>query len=136
MTAPELIHKHLYSLTLKYLEEEEGIDSAYLEPIIPSNYEDIVKHIESYDFWDQYYESKSELRQRGVNTDIESKDWSRHYESQEVAAEIYGKWIGWTYWYGGGKHGDPSSVEWIDDAYFVKMEEKKVLVKTFTRVED
>ncbi len=43
---------------------------------------------------------------------------SRHYEAKSVAAQsMDGSWVGWTYFYGGGKHGEPSEMEWISDAY-------------------
>ena len=61
-------------------------------------------------------------------------EWSRHYESKAVAMKFPdGSWVGWTYWYGGGKHGEPSSIEWMDDAYDVDCheEEKMVVVQTF-----
>ena len=61
---------------------------------------------------------------------------SRHYESKSVASKmIDGSWVGWTYWYGGGKHGDPDSVPWMNEAYDLdlKEEEKVVVIKTFTK---
>jgi hypothetical protein len=44
-------------------------------------------------------------------------------------------YVGWSYWYGGGKHSDPGAVDWMNSAYFldVKEEETVVIVKTFTR---
>jgi hypothetical protein len=59
---------------------------------------------------------------------------SRHYESDAVAAKAPdGSWVGWTYWYGGGKHGEPEAIDWIEDAYDVicAEEEKLVVVRTF-----
>jgi len=46
------------------------------------------------------------------------------------------KWVGWTYWYGGGKHGEPESVEWMEDAYFVGVKEETRVVLVFSKVED
>ena len=60
-----------------------------------------------------------------------------HYESKSVATQLNGPiWIGWTYWYGGGKHSNPSEIEWMDGAYYlgVEEEEKTVTVQTFTKV--
>jgi len=64
--------------------------------------------------------------------------FSRHYESKSVAIKIDGQWVGWTYWYGGGKHSEPEAIEWICDAYFIDCveEEKVVTVRTFTKAEE
>ena len=80
--------------------------------------------------WDLMWE----VREGEVETDI-SAPTSRHYESKSVAAEIDNKWVGWTYWYGGGKHGEPQAIEWMEDAYFLdcKEEEKVIIVRTFTK---
>jgi len=58
----------------------------------------------------------------------------RHYESKAVAMKMPdGSWIGWTYWYGGGKHGEPEAIDWMNEAYDVDCheEEKVVVVQTF-----
>src|SRR5439155_1354104 len=56
-------------------------------------------------------EYESEFRCGQVVTKLPS-DFSRHYEAKEVAAKLSdGSWVGWTYWYGGGKHGDPGSID-------------------------
>jgi hypothetical protein len=84
---------------------------------------------------DAHHEYESEYREGDVKTNIPS-EYSRHYETQSVAMKISdGTWVGWTYWYGGGKHGDPGSVEWMEDAYDLDCveEEKVVVVQTFTK---
>ena len=61
---------------------------------------------------------------------------SRYYESKSVAMKMPDDtWAGWTFWYGGGKHGEPSSVGWMEDAYDLtcKEEEKLVIVREFTK---
>jgi hypothetical protein len=85
---------------------------------------------------DEYWEVLDELRCGECETELESPH-SRYYESKSVAAEMVdGTWVGWTYWYGGGKHGEPSSMEWVNEAYFVEMTEVPTVVKVFTRVEN
>jgi len=72
-----------------------------------------------------------------VETSIPSES-SRHYESKSVAAKMPdGSWVGWTYWYGGGKHGEPEAIEWIEGAYDLDLKEemKMVLVREFTKKE-
>lgn len=80
----------------------------------------------------------SEIRQGEVETDVPC-DWSRHYESKSVAMKcVDGTWVGWTYWYGGGKHGEPETIDWMQYAYNlnVEEEEKLVVVRTFTKLDE
>ena len=82
-------------------------------------------------------DARNDVRCGGVKTDLPC-DFSRHYESKAVAMRFPdGSWVGWTYWYGGGKHGEPAAMGWMDDAYDVDCheEEKMVVVRTFTKVE-
>lgn len=77
----------------------------------------------------------SDFRSSGTNTGLRC-EYSRHYESDAVAAKLSdGTWVGWTYWYGGGKYGEPEGVEWMFYAYEVNCveEEKLVVVQTFTK---
>lgn len=77
-----------------------------------------------------------EFRSGEVETGLPTQ-YSRHYESKEVAAKLIdGGWVGWTYWYGGGKHGNPEEIEWMGGAYALDCveEQKMVTVRTFTKV--
>ena len=65
-------------------------------------------------------------------------DYSRHYETRSVASEMFdGTWVGWTYYYGGGKHGQPEEMGWIRNSYEVTFidEVKTITVRNFTKVE-
>ncbi len=68
-------------------------------------------------------EIKYDMRQSGIDTGIHcGRD--RNYSSKSVAKKMTdGPWIGWTYWFGGGKHGEPDAVEWLEESYFVKVED-------------
>jgi len=84
---------------------------------------------------DDRFDSMYNIREGEVETELPCP-YSRHYESKSVAAKMDdGSWVGWTYWYGGGKHGNPEEIEWIYDAYDLECveEEKLVVVRTFTR---
>lgn len=60
---------------------------------------------------------------------------SRHYESKSVATQAPdGSWVGWTYWYGGGKHGEPEAIDWMEDAYDLTVTTEMRPVNTFTKV--
>lgn len=81
-------------------------------------------------------DARNDVRCGQVETEVESP-WSRHYEAKSVAAQAPdGSWIGWTYWYGGGKHGEPEAVDWIPHAYALTCteEEKVVVVRNFAKV--
>lgn len=81
------------------------------------------------------YDYEYEFREGEVETGIDC-DYSRHYECKPVAAKTPdGSWVGWTYWYGGGKHGNPEEIEWMEHAYDLNVteEEKLVTVRTFTK---
>lgn len=83
----------------------------------------------------EHWDAESEVREGEAETGLKC-DWSRNYESKAVAAKLPdGSWVGWTYWYGGGKHAQPETVEWIDDAYDLTCaeEEKVVTVRTFEK---
>lgn len=93
---------------------------------------------EIYDQTDEDYiqDAKCEIRSGSVSTNLPSP-YSRHYECNEVADIMPdGSWVGWTYWYGGGKHGEPSAIDWMSDAYNLDCveEEKLVTVRTFTKI--
>ena len=86
----------------------------------------------------EHWDAKNEIRAGEHETGLKCA-WSRHYESKSVAARMPdGSWVGWTYWYGGGKHGEPDAVDWMEDAYDLdyKEEEKTVIVRTFTRKDE
>lgn len=83
---------------------------------------------------DQVQDARNEVRSSGIETGLPC-EWSRHYESEAVARQAAdGSWVGWTHWHGGGKHGEPESIDWIAEAYDVACaeEEKMVTVRTFS----
>lgn len=80
----------------------------------------------------------SEFRCSGEETGLPAP-YSRNYEGDSVATKLDdGTWVGWVYWHGGGKFGDPEAIDWLEEAYdlIVKEEEKMVVVRTFARSED
>lgn len=86
---------------------------------------------------DAHWDGMNEVRCSGVDTGLSSCEYSRHYESDAMAMQMPdGTWVGWTYWYGGGKHGQPEAIDWMDEAYDVGCveEEKVVVVRTFSVV--
>jgi hypothetical protein len=89
--------------------------------------------VESDDHWD----ARNDIRCGDIETDITSPS-SRHYESKSVAAKMPDNtWVGWTCWYGGGKHAEPEAIDWMDEAYNLdcKEHEKVVTVREFSKTE-
>ena len=94
---------------------------------------------------DELYEAADESYVQDACSEIRSGEYKtnlpcnllNNYESEAVAARMPdGSWVGWTYWYGGGKHGSPEDMDWMDDAYDLDCaeEEKVVIVRTFKKV--
>lgn len=84
---------------------------------------------------DIHWDYMSEYRHCGTETGIKC-EFSRYYESKSVACETRdGEWIGWTYWYGGGKHSAPEEIDWMSEAYEVEVKEyeKMVTVQEFKK---
>lgn len=78
-------------------------------------------------------DARDDVRCSGEETGLEA-EWSRHYESNAVATQLPdGTWVGWTYWYGGGKHGQPESIQWMEHAYDVTAREETRVVRVFSR---
>ncbi len=124
MTAEQKI-KHMILVQLS-----EWSGEPIEEPITAANVDDI------YDSEEEKWDAINEIRYRGIETNIPC-EYSRHYESKSVAAKAPdGSWVGWTYWYGGGKHGEPEAIDWMKGAYQLECveEEKVVTVRTFSRV--
>jgi hypothetical protein len=98
------------------------------------------------DLYDRYQDdlrdSKEDVRCNAEKTGLATQfsaglsSAQRHYEYDEVAQQaLDGSWVGWTYWHGGGKFGEPSAIPWIEYAYdlAVTEEEKMVVVRKFTK---
>jgi hypothetical protein len=123
---PEQKIKHAI---LERAREDDNI--AYDAEITADNVDALYQKLED----DQlHWDYVSEMRGRGVDTGLKC-EWSRHYESKAIAAKMPdGSWVGWTYWYGGGKHSEPEAIDWMNEAYDLdcKEEEKMLVVRTFT----
>ena len=94
--------------------------------------EDMVEAYESMRDMD----AANDIRCGQVGTNIEP-EWSRNFETKSVAYQLPDNtWVGWTYYYGGGKHANPECIDWITDSYELSCveEEKVVIIQTFEKV--
>lgn len=123
------MHKIMCAIMAKDLENPCGfkLDTVYTEDEVEALYE-FFKNKDVIGYTDEFREGSDK-------TGLPSEH-SRHYESRSVAAKMLdGSWVGWTYWYGGGKHGEPYAIDWMEDAYEVEMTEVMKPVMTFKKVE-
>jgi hypothetical protein len=102
-------------------------------PVAEDNVDDMYEALMELD---EGYDAKSEIREGSAKTGL-MPNFSRHYESDAVASQAPdGTWVGWTYWSGGGKHGEPEAMNWMEYAYDLncKEEEKLTVHRTFTKI--
>lgn len=81
-------------------------------------------------------DESEKFRCGGETTEVRT-EYSRNYEIQSRAQKMDdGSWVGWPYYFGGGKHGNPEEIEWMCDAYYLecKEEQKTLTVRTFTKL--
>ena len=128
---PEQKLKHAILLLAVEMENIQLQD----DQVTSENVDDL--YSESNENW-ELQDARNEMRSGQVETGV-ACEWSRHYESKAVAAQMPdGSWVGWTYWFGGGKHSEPEAIDWMDEAYnLICTEEVKVMtVRTFTKNTD
>ena len=137
-TPQDYIYKDILDIILLNYEDIKLLDGLELSL---ENASDIYNYSEEYfgdDIEDIIQEVTYEYRHNGIECNLPPKHYSRHYEVDFVVAEIDDKWVGWHYWYGGGKHAEPESIDWIEDAEFVDIEseeEETVVKRVFKREE-
>lgn len=123
MTPSQKIKYAIIKLDYEWTEEQ-------LPEITKDNIDDI--------YYDgDFYEAADEIRRSGVETGLPKREYSRHYETEEVAIKTPdGSWVGFTFWHGGGKHGNTEEIEWIKYAYDVncKEEVQTVIVQKFSKL--
>lgn len=127
MTPSQKIRYAVLKLESEWAEKE-------LEKITKDNIDDIYYMEEEFGEAD-HHEAEDEIRCSGVETGL-PENYSRNYESKEVAIKTPDQsWVGFTYWYGGGKHGRPGEIDWMSDAYNVSVKEQveTVIVRKFSK---
>lgn len=130
MTAEQAIKREVCLMVM-----DNKYASTPKQDIAEKNVDEVYSSIDDSEDSDTLHEMESEFRSSYTHeTGIEC-DYSHHYESKSVACKLRdGRWVGWTYWYGGGKHGDPDAVGWMEDAYFLEAKEETKVVLVFSRV--
>ena len=125
-TAPEAIHAEILKTAIESYRNDEGIDADVVIDTFDDFFE-LCPHAEDY-IQEEEYEFRGSY---DLETDIEA-EYSRHYEAKSVAKKLSdGRWVGWTYWYGGGKYANPEEIDWISDAYFLDVTEKEKVMTVY-----
>jgi len=126
MTPEQYIKQEILALTSDWSGEEFDYNLPAEE--IEKLYDELVTKSEHWD-------GRNEIRSGQVETDLEC-DGGRVFEAKSVAMKTHdGKWVGWTYYYGGGKHADAEGKEWMSESYFLDCNEKEklVIIREFTK---
>lgn len=132
LSASAALYKHILERAAVWLEHEFKLPELLTEKAIKDFYFDPPDEIQ-----DCIYDAREDIRSSGIETGIPTDEFSRHYECESVAEQMSdGSWVGWLYWHGGGKHGEPGSIDWIEHAYYLSCEEKEVLTiqRTWTKL--
>lgn len=131
MTPEQKIKKEI---VLKAIENKDiQFDNIYLQTDI--NEYNVDPLYQSLVDEDMHWDYQNEMRNGQYETGIDC-EYSRHYDSKSVAMKMSdGSWIGWTYWYGGGKFGEPEAIDWMTTAYELNTteEERTLIVRTFEK---
>ena len=121
-----------YFVLYNLLEDEEGLSLKGNIVLDLDSATEITENLQEYVIGTEYPEDYfiDELncfRESGEECNLYSNQSSRHYEEDYVVHQIEDKWIGWTYWHGGGKHGEPEAIDWMSDAEFVEVDSEEVV---------
>lgn len=115
------------------LEMCEGFENHLIDELnVEALYEDAKDNCDS--FWDVFHTA----REGEFETTIDS-EYDRNYENKSVAARMFdGSYVGWTFWYGGGKHGQPQSIDWMPYAYELNCveQERMVIVRQWSKIDE
>lgn len=110
--------------------DDLNVDKESLKNLSEEEISTLFDHFED-DLQDWIYD----FRCGNDDTNLKTNEYSRHYESREVASEMFdGSWVGWTYWYGGGKHACAEELVWIEDAYNVEFDIVVIEEKKFRKI--
>lgn len=129
MTAPQLLMAEI----LLSVVTQAGSDGVELAPIdaVADNVEEQLDDV-GVVLGDECYEAHHELRSAGTPSNLSTNgrpfvsNYSRHFDCKEVAYQTKtGHWVGWTYWSGGGKHGEPECIDWLEHAYLLEVVSEK-----------
>ena len=141
----ELIFGVLDAIAGKDLDEDEQIFAIELKAkssnlINPLNFDEtqcetLYESIRTSSLSDWLTDVREEIRGGKVRTGLIAESGG-YAESEAVAVPVIGipsLYIGWTYFFGGGKHSEPEAIEWMQNSYLVKAKDRVQTVRFFER---
>lgn len=129
LTPTQLIKKAIVQRIIKYDKGDFGQPPIQTGDQIEAAYDLAVEN-------DLHWDWRNEVRESGIETNLPAYAFSsRDYEVEIHAQLIDNQWVAYPFYSGGGRHGQPEAVEWMEDAFFVDCEEKQVTItqRTFTK---
>lgn len=134
-TACQKIKFLVLNHAFKYIDDLQPVLGVKLDEVNEKNIDIIYDKLDTFDR-DFVRDYEHDIRGGDEETNIDP-EWSRHYSSKSVAKKMLdGSYVGWDYWYGGGKHGCPEEMLWMENAYDLVVEEKEVVrtERIFTKI--
>lgn len=128
-------HKIMKHILIGMLTEEQMDNDDDLDLSTENGVNDAWSQTEKYEgiFCEsEIIDEKNDFRCSGQATNLTCSGYSRYYECEQVAIKLVdGSYVSWIYWTGGGKHGEPESIPWIDDAFEVDCVEEQKMVTVY-----
>jgi hypothetical protein len=133
MTATQKL-KYLILIERIELDARDNFDTPFPTPDYPCyNIDELYKLSEEEDPHGTHQDALGEIRGGTYKTAIDTSP-TRDYEADAVAAILPdGTAIGWTYFHGGGRHGRPGDMPWVEHAYDLKYKPEVIEIITFYR---
>lgn len=127
LTATQLIKKAILARSCLFFKDFKPINSLTTGEEIDAAFEDAEKK-------DVTQDATEEIRSSGIETGLPAP-FSRNYETEINAHLIDGQYVGFVYYFAGGKYGEPGAIPWMDDAFFLDCKEELVTAtkRTFTK---
>ncbi len=124
--------KYIQLIVSRNIEHNCLPDFSLFEICDINNPEEIDKYYKE-DKYGNIYDTEAEVKEGDYKTDIPC-EWSRHYETESVAVLALDKsYIGWTRFFGGGKHSEPEAIDIEPYDLDCHEESKMMIVRAFSK---
>ena len=132
MTAEQVVKLEI----IKRAAKKNGI-LVFKDEYTPETIDELYDDALTGEYSDEVNEEYYNIRHDGEEINLPATCTSRHYEVDTHVLNIDDKWITFDYYYGGGKHSEHDSIDWLDTCRFVDCEEKVVTktIRTFKELE-
>ena len=127
LTPTQLIKKAILAKSCQFFEDFKPINSLATGEEIDAAFQDANDK-------DVTQDATEEIRSSGISTGLPAP-YSRNYETEINAHLIDDQWVGFVYYFAGGKHSEPGAIPWMEDAFLLDCKEELITVtkRTFTK---